>query len=218
MNLEFIKLWEPEILKKMMISFNDLVNKNDILVKMIPFTADIFVFTYPIYLTSLYLYWIWKKDTFYKEAALYIFFAWISSVLINVFIQMFIDKDRPEIALESKDKLILSHIPDAPFPSDHATMSAAIAMSVLLLWIKHKSKWFMVAWWVFWLFSIVMSISRVWAWVHWVTDVVAWTLIWVIVALLFFHKKIHGFMCRTVYKFIIDIEKVIFEKVFKIKQ
>ena len=38
----------------------------------IPILADIFVFTYPVYLLALYIYGIAKKKIYYKIAALYI--------------------------------------------------------------------------------------------------------------------------------------------------
>jgi hypothetical protein len=53
--------------------------------------------------------------------------------LLNLFIQLFIDKQRPEQVAISKNNLIFDHIPDAPFPSDHAAMSSAIAMSSMFV-------------------------------------------------------------------------------------
>ncbi|MFZ5341182.1 MAG: hypothetical protein ACOZBL_01040 [Patescibacteria group bacterium] len=53
-------------------------------------------------------------------------------MLLNLIIQLFIEKQRPEQLLISADKLIFSHVPDSPFPSDHAALSAAIATSIML--------------------------------------------------------------------------------------
>jgi len=51
---------------------------------------------------------------------------------MNSLIQYFGDKSRPETAISLKQNLILDHLPTDPFPSDHAAVSAAIAMSTLL--------------------------------------------------------------------------------------
>jgi hypothetical protein len=38
----------------------------------IPILADVFVFTYPVYLLALYVYGIFRKKIYHKIAALYI--------------------------------------------------------------------------------------------------------------------------------------------------
>lgn len=213
-----LKLNEPLWAEKIMVAMNDLVSKNYILSKLIPFTADIFVFTYPVYLSVLYLYWIYKKDVDYKNWALYIFFCAAWSTAFNLFIQFFVDKSRPELAITNKENLLLEHLPTKPFPSDHAAVSAAVAMSTLLRWIKTKNKVLVRLSIVFWIFSIVMSISRVASWVHWLTDVIAWSLVWIIFSFVFINDKINKFLVNKVFSHIINIEKFIFYKLFKIKQ
>ena len=51
-------------------------------------------------------------------------------------LQFFIDKSRPEQMVLTKQDLIFEHVPNKPFPSDHATLSSAIAMATLLRGIK----------------------------------------------------------------------------------
>jgi len=63
---------------------------------------------------------------------------------LNLFIQIFVTKQRPEDLID-KSSLLLEHIPDASFPSDHAAMSSAIAMSVLIWGIKSNNKSFKIA-------------------------------------------------------------------------
>lgn len=65
----------------------------------IPVLADIFVFTYPIYVLALYLYGVAKKKIYYKIASLYIVAGTAVSFLFNIFIQFFIDKARPNVVL-----------------------------------------------------------------------------------------------------------------------
>lgn len=115
-----------------MLGLNDRLVKHDVLVQIVPYTADIFVFSYPIYLVALYLWGIGKRKDYYKEAALYFFFSTVGTVSINMLIQFFGDKSRPELAVDTKHQLILDHLPNDPFPSDHAAVSATIAMATML--------------------------------------------------------------------------------------
>ncbi|MEI8253727.1 MAG: hypothetical protein WCG25_08550 [bacterium] len=61
--------------------------------------ADVFVFTYPVYLLILFVWGTIKKKFYYQSSALFTFFATLISVCVNVFIQFFIDKARPNIIL-----------------------------------------------------------------------------------------------------------------------
>lgn len=137
-----IPILEPLWGKNLMITLNEWTNQHYILTKLVPFTADIFVFTYPVYLLGLYLRGINKRSTYYKEAALYIFFSTASAVAINLVIQFFIDKERPDSVIMDKSHLLIKHIPTASFPSDHAAVTAAIAMSTMLRGIRKKDPFF----------------------------------------------------------------------------
>jgi len=137
-----IPILEPVWGQKLMVVLNNWINQHYILTKLIPFTADIFVFTYPVYLLGLYFWGINKRSTYYKEAALYIFFSSASAVAVNLVIQFFGQKARPDTAILNKSHLLLPHIPTDSFPSDHAAVSAAIAMSTMLRGIKNKDPFF----------------------------------------------------------------------------
>lgn len=127
-----LKLIEPTRAVTLMRAMNDFVVKDSILKNLVPFTADIFVFTYPVYLVVLYLYGINKRSDYYKEAALMVFFSSIGASVINIIIQALTDKSRPEEYILNKENLILNHLPTDPFPSDHAAVSAAIAMATYM--------------------------------------------------------------------------------------
>lgn len=217
MSLKLFKLIEPTWWQQLIVFMNNYVNAHSILSKLVPLTADIFVFTYPVYISAIYLLGIRKKDDFYKNAALYIFFSWISSVMLNLFIQVFVDKARPESIL-SRWKLLLDHIPDASFPSDHAAMSAAIAMSIMLWWMKNNNKKFIYTSFVFWIFCITMSLSRIAAWVHWPTDIIFGMLVWIIIPLILINEKVYSFLHKYIFTNIIALEKFIFRKIFQIQQ
>jgi len=72
-----------------------------------------------------------------KESALWVFWAGILSTFVNVFIQFWVTKDRPDIVMDlmyskREDLILYDYLPTASFPSDHATMSMAIALATLL--------------------------------------------------------------------------------------
>jgi hypothetical protein len=51
------------------------MSQNELALKLTPILADVFVFTYPVYLLGLYIYGIGKRKNYYKEASLLLFFA-----------------------------------------------------------------------------------------------------------------------------------------------
>jgi len=66
------------------------------------------------------------------------------TVILNLGIQYIVDKQRPEQIALSKENLIFDHVPTKPFPSDHAAVSAAIAMATLIRGIKTKNKFYII--------------------------------------------------------------------------
>ena len=66
-----------------------------------------------------------------KYTALIILFVAVLAVAINLGIQHFIDKARPETALMSAGHLVMQHLPTRSFPSDHAAVSMVIALAAL---------------------------------------------------------------------------------------
>lgn len=212
----FLKLTEPEWWKKFLQFANDFVDKNEFLSKTIPITADIFVFTYPLYLIYLYIYWIFNKDINYKYASLYIFFSGVSSMFVSQMFQFFVIKDRPEDHISSKKNLILEHLPDISFPSDHMTLSIAIATSSLLWWIKRKNKFFINISFLLFIFAFVMWFSRI-AWgIHWPTDIIAWFFLWILLPFVLINTKIFNFFKRFIYNPLIKLQEFIFKHIFKI--
>jgi len=213
-----IKIVEPLWGKNLMIAMNDWMTKHDLLVWLVPYTADVFVFTYPVYLVALYLYGINKRSTYYKEAALWIFFSAATAAIVNQVIQFFGDKARPEGAIVNKDNLILSHLPTDPFPSDHASVSIAIAMATLMWGLKNKDKKFL-RWSVFFfLASLTMSVSRVTVAIHWPTDILVGLSVWVLSTLFIFSNSVRGCLKKWLINPLIQLEKRLFKQVFWVDQ
>lgn len=213
-----ITIIEPIWGKQFMIGLNNRIHKHEILLRLIPFTADAFVFTYPGYLVVLYVRGIHKRSTYYKEAALYMFFSAMWAASINQVIQFFWDKSRPEEAIANQWQLILSHLPTDPFPSDHAAVSAAIAMSTMLWGMRKKDKVFLRLSIFFWVACGLMSFSRVAVAIHWPTDIIVWIIVWVTFSWFLLKKRIWNWVLRKIIKPLIQFEKWLFEKVFGIIQ
>ena len=205
------RLVEPEWGQKLLVVMNDFVRHHYLLKKIVPFAADVFVFFYPIYLVLVYLWGLYKRDDFYKEWALYIFFSWVLSIAMNLVIQFFVGKVRPEQLVLTKEDLIFEHVPDNPFPSDHTSLSSAIAMAAILWGIKTWNKFFIWSWIIFWIFSIIMWICRIAAWVHWPTDIIAGVLVWIWVSVILNRGPIFNLMQKFVYNPLIQLSKWIFK-------
>ncbi len=183
-------LWWELLLKKLYY----WMFSNETLVWFIPFLADVFVFVYPVYLVVLFVWGIIKKKFYYQSSALFAFFAALISAWVNIFIQFILDKSRPLIVLwlnDLKNETILhKFLPSSSFPSDHAAVSMAFASAVFLRWLKNKDNKFIIWGIIFYVFSLIMSFARVTSWVHWPTDVIAWSIVWIVVTLILFNKSI----------------------------
>ena len=193
------------------------MNNNEVLVWLIPFLADVFVFIYPVYLIALFVWWAIKKKFYYQSSVLFTFFAVLFSICVNVGIQFFVDKARPLIMLwisDFKTETVLhKFLPSSSFPSDHAAVSMAFASALLFRWLKNKDKKFIIWGMIFYIFSLIMSFARVTSWVHWPTDVIAWSIVWIVVTMTLFNKNIFTRFENNINKNLINI----FNRIFSIR-
>jgi len=142
-----------------------------------PILADIFVFSYPVYLLWLYI-WGWVKKAITPKVSALIIGANVAiTVIANIAIQFIFQKDRPNIVLglaDEKHKTILDKfLPNSSFPSDHAGVSMSIAIASILRGVTQKDKkyiWFGIIGIVF---SLIMCSARVMTAVHRPTDIIA---------------------------------------------
>ena len=163
----------------------------------IPVLADVFVFTYPIYLLALYIYGIAKKKISYKIAALYIVAGTALSFVINIVMQFFVDKVRPNVVLwlaDLKNETILNKfMPTSSFPSDHAAVTMGIAMMSLFRGIKNKDKKFLRFGGILIIFSLITWFARVTSGVHRPTDVIAGSVIGILIPFLLMRNPLYRF-------------------------
>lgn len=163
--------------------------------------ADAPIFILPIFLLS---FWIINKKRWEingKENMLYIVYSVIMAISISLIIQKLVHIERPETFLHNVWHLLLNHVPDASFPSDHATVSTAFLTSLFLFWYK-KSAYFILP------FFIIMFFSRVIVWVHWPLDIIVWIIVWIISGFTIFKFK-DFFIFKKMNKLIIKIASFI---------
>ncbi len=209
-----IPISEPIRWSELMLQLNTRVNAHTITKVMVPVLADIFVFTYPVFLVVLYGVWIWKGYTRKlswgmeeKLGALGIFGSAVFATGINIVIQTITEKNRPETYITNKEDLLLSHLPTDPFPSDHAAVSAAIAMATLIRAAKTKNKALYRMSGFFWLATATMSFSRVAVAVHRPTDVLVGTAVGVGCASLLIWSSLRKLYERYIAHPLISLEK-----------
>lgn len=103
---------------------------NLFLQKVILLFADLPIFFLPLFLVIGWLVANKDKDSFSKYKLLLIFFSTALAIIISIIIQQFVEVERPENYINQASGLILSHVPDASFPSDHASVAAAFLLAL----------------------------------------------------------------------------------------
>lgn len=192
-----MNLIEPQRWLELLLALHQAMTASTIRSVITPVLADIFVFSYPIYLIFLYsMGWI-KKQLAYKVASLWIFANVVITTLVNIGIQALVQKSRPNIVLwlvdQETETILHKFLPSSSFPSDHATVSMSIAIASLLWGIQKNDKKYIIFGSILIVFSIIMSTSRIATAVHRPTDILGWLLIWAIIPLMLSTKKISSF-------------------------
>ena len=188
---------------------------HDFLLNIVPITADVFVFLFPILLIVIYVIWLIKKNDKPKESALWIFRTAIFTSTVNICTQFFFNKSRPSVLLfgeENTETILHKFLPNSSFPSDHAAMSMWFAMWILIRWIKNKDKKYIWLWIVFLIFSLIMWFSRVMVWVHRPTDIIWGFLIWIIVPLILSRNCIYKLLKKILIDPLIKLQKLIIKR------
>lgn len=190
------------------------MNGNKTLVHRAPVFADIRVFSYPILLTWLYCYGRYKHTRKEKALALYLLLSATTVFIVNYVIKTLVDKERPYIALwltTPKEELLLNNIPKDTFPSDHAAVSATIAMWLLLRWVKNKEKKYIYLSIPFRFFSLSMWTARIMIGIHRPTDIIVGRGIGIVVAITLIQRK----KIENSRNYLIALEEIIFKKIQK---
>ena len=199
----------------------DIQSKYEWISSLASIFADVFVVIYPIFLVCVYVYAMIKKKPQIKQWCLYIFFATLIAVLINIWIQTFFYKERPIVVLnqvEAEETLLHEILPVSSFPSDHAVVSMAFAVATLLWWVYNRRKFFIRFWVLFVLISLVMTSCRILTLVHWPSDILAWLWLWILVPLILMIRPIRYFLIRNIINPVIRFEQWFIWTLFNYKQ
>lgn len=202
-----MQLVEPQRWFTILQTLNTYVSSSKALFTIVSVLADAIVFLFPIFLLAVYMVWMKRNTNIFKEYALRIFSSAVFAAIINIIIQFFFNKARPESALEWTGWLLLKHLPTMSFPSDHAAVSMAFGIAAyffvyLLAWAKVQKT--MKLWWIFFIAgSVIMSIARVAVWIHRPTDILAGWVVWVLSCLMVFYVP------TAIYNWLISIENKI---------
>lgn len=192
-----MQLFEPERWLQLLLALHQSMLSSSTRISLTPILADVFVFSYPIYLVILYIMWWVKKQISYKIASLWIFANVVITTLVNLGIQALVQKSRPNIVLglanQKTETVLHDYLPSSSFPSDHAAVSMSIAIASLLWGIHKNDKKYIIFGIILIIFSLIMSTSRVAIAVHRPTDILGWLLIWAIIPLILSTKKISSF-------------------------
>lgn len=170
-------------MQELNIKISDYLNSfmgYEIIEKLVVFFSDTPIFFLPIFLVFTWLYFTFKeKNNERKKDLLFIFYACIIGMIISLTIQFIHFTPRPDAAWIWAWKLVMFNIPDASFPSNHATVSIAFLTSLFL------AKYRLIAF-LFLIPVILMNLSRVTIQLHWPFDIIWWTIVWIIWALISF--------------------------------
>ena len=195
--------------------FANILSSNTSIVYIFSLLADVFVVLYPIRLVYIYLVWHINNSSNYKKLSLQVFFWVLVSFAINISIQYFVRKDRPELL--SWVNLIFEHLPNNSFPSDH--MAVWLVFGLIIILSKYiydadylKNKTIKTMWYIFVALGFIMWICRVVVWVHRFTDICAGVIVWCISAYLIYIWE--EFLDRYIYQYIIWLQNWLFDKLY----
>ncbi|MDB5181517.1 MAG: acid phosphatase [Candidatus Saccharibacteria bacterium] len=115
--------------------------------------------------------WYLKRRRF----ALFLLFAAGGTVVINVILKLFFARERPDLW----QHLVIED--GYSFPSGHAMISSALALAVITLAWRTKYRWHAIVFGI--LYTLLVSISRLYLGVHYPSDVIAgWcvSILWIL--------------------------------------
>ncbi|MDP5039027.1 MAG: phosphatase PAP2 family protein [Candidatus Gracilibacteria bacterium] len=183
-------------INKELSSYLNSFYQNDFLNPVVSLFSDLPIFFLPIFLVVMWIYYNYKKNKEGKINLLFIFYSVALVIIISYIIKNIYHVDRPMMSLQNAGNLVLSKIPDASFPSDHAGVSFSFLTAIFLLGYKKLS-------YLLFPIFILMNLSRIIGGVHWPFDILAGILNGVISAFIIYKlrflnifKKINDFLLK----------------------
>lgn len=176
--------------KNWLLSWNRLAEASCFSQALVKYLAQYLIYSVPFIFILL---WFWSAKS--KKIALRALFSAGLGLALAMIIGKSLNRSRPFEGGGVQE--ILFHRPDYSFPSDHATLLFAIAMSFYLGGYKKLS-------YLIFLLAVIIGAARVAAGVHYPSDIIAGAVVGIIAAYLI--KLLDPFM-NHVYIFLIGLAK-----------
>lgn len=191
-----------------------LANKPN-MVYILSLFADVFVIAYPIWLIYIYLVGHINDKLNYKKLSLQVLTGVLTAFAINIGIQYFVRKDRPDFL--GGINLIFKHVPDNSFPSDHMAVGLVFWLVIIISKYVYDadyvgSKVIKNTWIIFLILGFVMWFCRVAIGVHRFTDICMWIVVGSFSSYVVY--ILDPFLDKYIYKNIIWLQNWLFDKLY----
>ncbi|WP_315066161.1 phosphatase PAP2 family protein [uncultured Clostridium sp.] len=150
MNIEFFRI------------INNLANKNAVLDKIMIFFSTDVPYIFMAIIAIVFIIGVTKKNCSCRKAAVNTFVITVINLILSFIIGNIYYVDRPFV--HNKVNLLIPHVQDASFPSDHATGTMSIALGL--------EKYNKVLSIILTIISILVGFSRVYVGNHYPMDVI----------------------------------------------
>lgn len=141
---------------------NNLANKNIVLDKIMIFFSKDMSYIFMGILAVVFILGIIKRDDNYRKAAVNTFIVTVINLMLSFIIGNIYYVDRPFV--HNKVNLLVPHVKDASFPSDHAAGTMSIALG-----LGRDNKFIRI---ILIILSIIVGFSRVYVGNHYPLDVI----------------------------------------------
>jgi undecaprenyl-diphosphatase len=148
---------------------NKIVSSYPLIDNFMIFFAEYVQYAFVILLIMLW----WRNKKTDRIIVFQVLVAFSLSYSVNRLIELFMYRERPFISHDIVQ--LVEHTANSSFPSDHASSAISIAVTLMLVTLRYRYVWFM--------FAILITFSRVWVGVHYPFDVVAGALNGILIAL-----------------------------------
>lgn len=141
---------------------NNLANRNIVLDKIMVFFSKDVPYIFMAILALIFILGIIKDKEDYRKASINAFVITVINLALSFIIGSIYYVNRPFV--HNKVNLLISHTPDASFPSDHATGTMSIALGL--------GKYSRILGIVMTILSLIVGFSRVYVGNHYPLDVI----------------------------------------------
>lgn len=186
MNMEFFRL------------INNLANKNALLDKIMIFFSKDVPYIFMAVTALVFILGVIKKNEECRKVSVNTFIITVINLMLSFIIGSVYYVDRPFV--HNKVNLLVPHVKDASFPSDHATGTMSIALGL--------GKYNRILGIIMTILSIIVGFSRVYVGNHYPLDVIG------AYVMVFITSYLYNLLLKNkIEKFYTKVEKILINKV-----